>query len=73
MLDQDGKIPLVRCEDVRKYQTVAQLNQPTVRLIEPAGYLLHRWDEQQGLISHNGVFGDYPGPYPFYDAHGLID
>ena len=41
--------------------------------LEPAGYLLHRWDEQQGLISHNGVFGDYPGPYPFYDAHGLID
>ncbi|AUZ46096.1 phosphodiesterase [Pseudomonas orientalis] len=41
--------------------------------LEPAGYLLHRWDAQQGLISHNGVFGDYPGPYPFYDAHGLID
>jgi 3',5'-cyclic AMP phosphodiesterase CpdA len=41
--------------------------------LEPAGYLLHRWDEQQGLISHNGVFGDYPGPYPFYDADGLID
>ncbi|AZE84250.1 3',5'-cyclic-nucleotide phosphodiesterase [Pseudomonas orientalis] len=41
--------------------------------LEPAGYLLHCWDAQQGLISHNGVFGDYPGPYPFYDAHGLID
>ncbi len=41
--------------------------------LEPAGYLLHRWDAQHGLISHNGVFGDYPGPYPFYDAHGLID
>lgn len=41
--------------------------------LEPAGYLLHRWEAQQGLISHNGVFGDYPGPYPFYDAHGLID
>ncbi len=41
--------------------------------LEPAGYLLHRWDAQQGLISHNGVFGNYPGPYPFYDAHGLID
>jgi 3',5'-cyclic AMP phosphodiesterase CpdA len=41
--------------------------------LEPAGYLLHRWDEQQGLVSHNGVFGDYPGPYPFYDADGLID
>ena len=41
--------------------------------LEPAGYLLHRWDAQQGLISHNGVFGEYPGPYPFYDANGLID
>lgn len=36
-LDQDGKIPLVRCEDVRQYQTIAQLNSPKVRLIEPAG------------------------------------
>ena len=41
--------------------------------LEPAGYLLHRWDAQHGLISHNGVFGKYPGPYPFYDAQGLID
>lgn len=41
--------------------------------LEPAGFVLHRWDAQHGLISHNGVFGDYPGPYPFYDAHGLID
>ncbi|WP_455827454.1 phosphodiesterase [Pseudomonas graminis] len=41
--------------------------------LEPAGYLLHRWEAQQGLISHNGVFGEYPGPYPFYDAQGLID
>ncbi|PKH25423.1 ArtI protein [Enterobacterales bacterium CwR94] len=36
-LDTDGKIPLVRCEDKDKYQTVAQLNRPEVRLIEPAG------------------------------------
>ena len=41
--------------------------------LEPAGYLLHRWEAQQGLVSHNGVFGEYPGPYPFYDAQGLID
>lgn len=36
-IDVDGKIPLVRCEDVKKYQTIAQINQPSVRLIEPAG------------------------------------
>ncbi|WP_295471190.1 transporter substrate-binding domain-containing protein [uncultured Pseudomonas sp.] len=36
-LDVDGKIPLVRCEEQAKYQTVEQINQPSVRLIEPAG------------------------------------
>ncbi|WP_433739641.1 transporter substrate-binding domain-containing protein [Pseudomonas putida] len=36
-LDVDGKIPLVRCEDQAKYQTIDQINQPTVRLVEPAG------------------------------------
>lgn len=36
-LDTDGKIPLVRCTDVKKYRTIAQINKPTVRLIEPAG------------------------------------
>jgi 3',5'-cyclic AMP phosphodiesterase CpdA len=41
--------------------------------LEPAGYLLHRWHPQEGFLSHNAVFGEYPGPYPFYDANGLID
>ncbi|SLM64453.1 MULTISPECIES: transporter substrate-binding domain-containing protein [Dickeya] len=36
-LDVDGKIPLVRCVDKEKYQTLGQLNQPAVRVIEPAG------------------------------------
>lgn len=36
-LDVDGKIPLVRCEEEALYQTVEQINQPSVRLIEPAG------------------------------------
>jgi cyclohexadienyl dehydratase len=36
-LDVDGKIPLVRCTDVKKYRTVEQINKPGVRLIEPAG------------------------------------
>lgn len=40
--------------------------------LEPPGYLLHRW-HGQALVSHNAVFGEYPGPYPFHDAHGLID
>lgn len=36
-LGTDGKIPLVRCADKDKYQTIEQLNQPQVRLVEPAG------------------------------------
>ncbi|WP_210638918.1 transporter substrate-binding domain-containing protein [Pseudomonas sp. Tri1] len=36
-LDVDGKIPLVRCEDQARYQTIEQINQPSVRLVEPAG------------------------------------
>lgn len=36
-LDVDGKIPLTRCEDAALYQTIEQINQPSVRLIEPAG------------------------------------
>lgn len=33
----DGKIPLVRCENKKKYETIEQLNNSTVHLIEPAG------------------------------------
>ena len=36
-LGSDGKIPLVRCADREKYQTVEQLNRPEVRVTEPAG------------------------------------
>lgn len=36
-LDVDGKIPLVRCEDQALYQTLEQINQTSVRLVEPAG------------------------------------
>jgi len=57
------------------HQIVLDLQQtaPAHFNLEPAGYLLHRLQAQQGLVTHNAVFGEYPGPYPFYDAHGLID
>lgn len=57
------------------HQIVLDLQQtaPAHFNLEPAGYLLHRWQAQQGLVTHNAVFGEYPGPYPFYDANGLID
>lgn len=41
--------------------------------LEPPGYLLHRWHPEDGLVTHQGVLGSYAGPYPFYDAGGLID
>ncbi|MEA9563472.1 MULTISPECIES: transporter substrate-binding domain-containing protein [unclassified Xanthomonas] len=37
VLDVDGKIPLVRCTDQARYRSVAQLNRPEVRVIEPPG------------------------------------
>lgn len=57
------------------HQIVLDLQEqaPAHFALEPVGYLLHRWHPQQGLVSHNGVLGAYPGPYPFYDADGLID
>ncbi|TWI55669.1 cyclohexadienyl dehydratase [Pseudomonas duriflava] len=33
----DGKIPFVRCEDTKRYETIEQINKPSVRLIEPPG------------------------------------
>ena len=32
-----GKIPLVRCDDLKKYQTIAAINQSNVRVIENKG------------------------------------
>lgn len=37
MLDVDGKIPLVHCDNQHKYQTIEQINRPEVTLIEPKG------------------------------------
>ncbi|CAI2018073.1 3',5'-cyclic adenosine monophosphate phosphodiesterase CpdA [Serratia fonticola] len=46
---------------------------PAHFVLEPAGFLLHRWTAEQGMVSHLCLVGDYDGPYPFYDAAGLID
>lgn len=62
-MDVDGKIPFVRCTDVKKYQTLEQINKPSVRLIEPAGgtneVFAHAYLPQSNLIlSHDnaGIF-----------------
>ncbi|WP_287813783.1 transporter substrate-binding domain-containing protein [Pseudomonas sp.] len=58
-LDVDGKVPLVRCEDQAKYQSVAQLNRPDVRLVEPAGgtneAFVHAYLPQAHLSLHDNV------------------
>jgi cyclohexadienyl dehydratase len=58
-LDVDGKIPLARCEDQARYQTVEQINQPSVRLIEPAGgtneAFAHAFLPKAQLILHDNV------------------
>ena len=46
---------------------------PSAFRLEPPGYMLHYWHDQQ-LVSHTAVLGDWPGPFPFFDASGrLID
>ncbi len=48
-------------------------NGPSAFRLEPPGYMLHRWRDNQ-LISHAAVLGDWPGPFPFFDGSGqLID
>ncbi len=37
VLEVDGKIPLVRCADRTRYRTIAQIDRPEVRVIEPRG------------------------------------
>jgi cyclohexadienyl dehydratase len=36
-IDVDGKTPITKCENVDKFQTVEQIDQPGVRVIEPPG------------------------------------
>lgn len=56
----DGKIPLVRCHDKAKYQTIDQVNKPTVRLIAPFGgtneAFVHRYlPKAQLQLSHDNA------------------
>ncbi|MFF7709682.1 metallophosphoesterase [Pseudomonas sp. NPDC007930] len=46
---------------------------PANFVLEPPGFLLHRWHPQQGMSTHLCAIGEHPGPWPFYDANGLID
>ncbi|WP_083810330.1 phosphodiesterase [Pantoea sp. At-9b] len=57
------------------HQVAFDLSQhgPANFVLEPPGFLLHRWHPQQGMTTHLCAIGDYPGPFPFYDINGLID
>lgn len=37
-------------------------------VMEPPGFLLHRWTAQSGVVTHTVTIGDFPGPYPFGNA-----
>jgi 3',5'-cyclic AMP phosphodiesterase CpdA len=42
-------------------------------VMEPPGYLLHRWDEAGGFTTYAAVVGDYHGPYRFYEPGAAAD
>jgi hypothetical protein len=42
-------------------------------VMEPPGYLLHRWDEAAGFTTYAAVVGDYHGPYRFYEPGAAAD
>lgn len=54
---EDGKTPIVRCEDKDKYQAVEQIDQPTVRTIVNPGDTNERFAKQ--FFSHSQLI-EYP-------------
>ncbi|MEP7154706.1 MAG: phosphodiesterase [Betaproteobacteria bacterium] len=57
------------------HQVVLDLSDdaPSQFVMEPPAYQLHKWHPDTGLVSHIAYIGNFDGPYPFYDAGGLID
>lgn len=37
-------------------------------VMEPPGFLLHRWSPETGVVTHTVTVGEFPGPYPFGNA-----
>jgi Icc protein len=46
---------------------------PSAFVMEPPGFLIHAWSPGAPLVTHLALTGEFPGPYPFHDAGGLID
>ena len=67
MLSKEERLILTGAPDTEPFEG------PSAFRLEPPGYMLHRWDNGR-LVSHVAVLGDWPGPFPFFDADGkLID
>jgi cyclohexadienyl dehydratase len=54
----DGKTPIVRCDDVNKYQTVAQIDQPATRVIVNPGGTNERFAKQYFPHANLTVYPD---------------
>ena len=55
---RDGKTPIARCEDARKYQTLADIDRPEVRLIVNPGGTNERFARAQAPHATLAVFAD---------------
>ncbi|MFL6699759.1 MAG: gamma subclass chorismate mutase AroQ [Vitreoscilla sp.] len=55
---RDGKTPIARCEDARKYQTLADIDRPEVRLIVNPGGTNERFARAQAPHAKLTVFPD---------------
>jgi len=42
-------------------------------VMEPPGYLLHRWHEGLGFTTYAAVLGEHDGPYRFYEPGAAAD
>jgi Icc protein len=47
-------------------------DRPAQFVMEPPGYMLHRWRDQQ-FVTFGVAVGEFDGPYPFYERGQLID
>lgn len=45
---------------------------PSAFMLEPAGYQLHHFTPETGITTHTALVGDWPGPFPFFDAEGRL-
>ncbi|MGP9498798.1 phosphodiesterase [Halomonas sp. AOP43-D1-4] len=69
-----GNTLAISCPGVSHYVSLDLTpDGPSRFQLEPPGYLLHQWSAEAGMVTHQGFIKQYPGPYPFYDANGLID